>query len=377
MSDNILIIGNNFSGLGAALALAKYGYSSHIVAPKKNVSPSGGLQIAPNALNALSTIGIKDDIINVANQIKSIEVKYLDTSISLASLTLPQGDMPYLSMARADLHKILETACDDTPLINYIDSNVSAISQRGNQAQLVLETPIAPNQNKIITASTIIGADGWHGKTRHFVCPTAQQSKTDVIILRGGMPADQLPKSFSGPATQLWIGDACHLVSYPIKQSTEINFIFSVALHKLSRGSAHQLFASHPMLHVLADACINWHAATIPSFQELSNWRRGAATLIGDAAHPMPPHLAQGAGQSFMDIASLAKWLEAGYQPANALSKMIDERMSDANSVARKSKFSGQILRLKGRSANLRDKLIGLAGDVFIDDWLQDVWQTH
>ena len=90
----------------------------------------------------------------------------------------------------------------------------------------------------------------------------------------------------------------------------------------------------------------------------------------------MPPHLAQGAGQSFMDVASIENSLGKGLTLSNAIYKMVTTRMPESHSVAKKSQLSGNIFHINSPVADLRNQIISMAGQKVISDFLQDLWLT-
>ena len=103
-------------------------------------------------------------------------------------------------------------------------------------------------------------------------------------------------------------------------------------------------------------------------------WRRGRVVLAGDAAHIMPPHLAQGAGQALQDAASLQQALTAAASIDDALASYARQRTSAVSAVVRKADISGKIMALGGARGRLRNIMIGLAGPSFLQSWLADVW---
>ena len=77
MSEEIIIIGNSFSGLGAAIAFAKYGHKIKVIAPNNKPQLFGGLQIAPNGLAALSSLDLKDEILDKATRLLAVDINLL------------------------------------------------------------------------------------------------------------------------------------------------------------------------------------------------------------------------------------------------------------------------------------------------------------
>ena len=368
MSEEIIVIGNSFSGLGTALAFAKYGHKITVIAPMKVAPFMGGLQIAPNGLAALSNLDLEHEVIGRANKLLAVDIKSFDLGSRLTNISLSEDRYPYLSIARHDLYKILFNKCLENSLVEFVDSKVKAISNRLNSTSLLLDN------NDVLTAAFIIGADGWDGKTRQFVSPSATQVNSGYSIYRGVFPSSELPTGFSYPNVQLWLGNSCHLVSYPIRGKKDVNFVFAFVEKNFSKTSIQSIFLNHPILAALGEKPEFWHLTTIKNSDPLFNWRRGSITLIGDAAHPMPPHLAQGAGQSFMDVACIERELANGNSVSDTLNNMIKLRMPEAHSVARKSQLSGIVFRMSGPPANMRNQIIGIAGRKIINEFLNELW---
>ena len=252
MSEEIIIIGNSFSGLGAAIAFAKYGHKIRVIAPNNKPQLFGGLQIAPNGLAALSSLGLKDEILDKATRLLAVDIKSLDLASTLTKISLSENKTTYVSIARQDLHQTLLRICFKNPLIKFIDAKVSAISQKFNNTTLILDN------SDIITAPFIVGGDGWEGKTRQFVNPTASQVNSGYAIYRGIFPSKDIPPGFSFPNVQLWLGNSCHLVSYPIQNGKDVNFVFSFSESAFSKKSIQSILSCHPILSLLEKRMEDW-----------------------------------------------------------------------------------------------------------------------
>ena len=98
MSEEIIIIGNSFSGLGAAIAFAKYGHKIKVIAPNNKPQLFGGLQIAPNGLGALSSLDLKEEILDKATRLLAVEIKSFDLASTLTKISLSGSKTTYLSL---------------------------------------------------------------------------------------------------------------------------------------------------------------------------------------------------------------------------------------------------------------------------------------
>ena len=95
--------------------------------------------------------------------------------------------------------------------------------------------------------------------------------------------------------------------------------------------------------------------------------------LAGDAAHPIPPNLAQGAGQSLVDAACLMRYLGSDTID-DALSSYAQERSKAVSKIFKKAVISSKIMALDGARAKARNVALSLGGTEMIDKWLADVW---
>ena len=157
-----------------------------------------------------------------------------------------------------------------------------------------------------------------------------------------------------------------------------VNAVYCMKRSALSSGASEaiqQTFSRHPVLSSFADNNIVWQETDLPDCESLPVWQRGGLTLIGDAAHQMPPHLAQGAGQVFEDIACLSECLTQA-PPEQALRDMARIRSHDVTAIMQKARQSGSVMRLDGLSARMRNNFIKMAGGGFVEDWLRSVWYT-
>jgi len=376
-SEKIAIIGNGFAGLAAALIVARAGYEVVLIGPKETGPISGGFQLAPNGLNALSRLGL-NDLCNHALPLQAINLARLKDGVELAHLDHAAHQRDYKSFSRQAFEAGLRDAVGQMPNIEPIASRVKAVACDQKPARLVLD------DGQLITADIVIGADGLMGKSRRLVAPlsTADQ-KTKAIILRAEINAADLPAVMRQSQTRLWMGDGCHLVHYPIAKGPgssdlSVNLVLTLSankpdlLNKDTEMLLAYLFGHHPVLASMRAHANNWHRSALADAPVPDVWRRGQLFLIGDAAHVMPPHLAQGIGQTLMDVDMLAQCLQ--HEPISiALSQMVRARMADIQMVARRAAQAGAALRFSGQPARLRDLMVGTSGAV-LESWLEQIW---
>ena len=370
-SHDIIIIGRNIAGLGAAYALGMAGYSVLIIGPETRLY--GGFQLAPNGFSAMETLGLRQGIDAGALTVNAIQLKSLERAETLAEIS-HDDTLPYAGISRQHILECFLAALKNLP-VTMIDSSLKALHLGHGSAQnrLLLET------GDIISAPLIIGADGPAGICRAAITGyQPEQAATDHLAMRAEIPASVLAKSFSNPVCQLWLGRGGHFVCYPFTYQGQllVNAVYCMKRSPTSSNTSaamQQIFSRHPVLSSFADDNIVWQETDLPDCESLPVWQRGGLTLIGDAAHQMPPHLAQGAGQVFEDIACLSNCLKQA--PAEqALRDMARIRSHDVTAIMQKARQSGSVMRLDGLSARLRNNFIKIAGGGFVEDWLRTVW---
>ena len=370
-SHDIIIIGRNIAGLGAAYALGMAGYSVLIIGPETRLY--GGFQLAPNGFSAMETLGLRQGIDAGALTVNAIQLKSLERAETLAEIS-HDDTLPYAGISRQHILECFLAALKNLP-VTMIDSSLKALHLGHGSAQnrLLLET------GDIISAPLVIGADGPAGICRAAITGyQPEQAATDHLAMRAEIPASVLAKSFSNPVCQLWLGRGGHFVCYPFTYQGQllVNAVYCMKRSPTSSNTSaaiQQIFSRHPVLSSFADDNIVWQETDLPDCESLPVWQRGGLTLIGDAAHQMPPHLAQGAGQVFEDIACLSNCLKQA-PVEQALRDMARIRSHDVTAIMQKARQSGSVMRLDGLSARLRNNFIKIAGGGFVEDWLRTVW---
>ncbi|PWJ13302.1 FAD-dependent monooxygenase [Jannaschia seohaensis] len=295
MTADITVLGAGVAGLAAALALRDRGVSVEIIEQAPALTEVGaGLQIAPNGARVLRALGVQPP------GPESAAVHLIDGPTGRSLIRMPLGPGFHL-VHRADLIDALAARLGAIP--SHLGRQVSGIEAEGKRLRFA--------DGSAREVRRLIGADGVRGAARGFVAPGHAPKWTGQVAWRATVPVTGWPME-----AQVHVGPGRHLVLYPLRDGALLNI---VAVEERSDWVAEgwsqpddpaalrTAFAGYaaPVRDVLerVEQVNLWglmdHGAT-PA------WRRGACTLIGDAAHPTLPFLAQGANLALEDAWTLA-----------------------------------------------------------------------
>ena len=398
VARTIIVAGAGIGGLTAALALAARGFRVVVLEKAERLEEAGaGLQLSPNASRILVELGLQPRLASRAVTPDAITIVSARAGGEIARL--PLGDAasrragaPYWVVHRADLQAALQAQVNDHPDIDLrlgcqfedVTSHakgLTVIQRRGNARQSEL-------------AMALIGADGIWSAVRNHLFPGVQPQFSGLIAWRGTLDATTLPREYTAPRVQLWMGPDAHLVAYPISGAKQINVVAIVPgtwnrPGWSAQGDANDLkgaFASRrwpATARMLIGAVDEWRRWALFTLPDLADWNSGAIALLGDAAHAMLPFAAQGAGMAIEDAAVLANCLSqstgdniAGV-PA-ALKRYSGLRRGRVLRVQRTARQQGRIYHLTGPLALARDLAIKAMGPQRMlarQDWIYD-WRA-
>jgi salicylate hydroxylase len=314
------ICGGGIGGLTAAIALQNFGYDVVIYEQAKRFSRVGAdINLTPNAVKALDPLGVGDDL-----RASAAQPKYRisrngytgeETSrLAMADTALEKYGAPQLTIHRADLLLALEKKVPAQCI--KLGKKITFIEEMDEQLKIQFQDSTED------TIDILIGADGIHSTVRTKLFGKENPEFTGVIAYRAVVPRESLPEHPDLDSFIKWWGDKpeVQIVSFPLNQGKDI-FIFATTPQPewtLESWTEHGHISEIKDIyqHFSADAKIRLNACTevmksaLYVREPLPTWHKGNMVLLGDAAHPMMPFMAQGAGQAIEDAVVLARCID-------------------------------------------------------------------
>lgn len=372
----MLIAGGGIGGLSAALALARRDFEAAVLERSAFTEESGaGIQLGPNATRILRHLDVLDLLLPQAFRPEAI---WLFDGLSGRRLTtVPLGAQaeqrfgaPYITLHRADLHAGLKAAAQTESKITLSSgfdvTNIEMPDQAGGRDRPLA---VADRDGTQAKGDALIGADGLWSTVRKQVAPNAALSFTGATAFRALLPLLDVTDPFADPIVGLWLGPGTHLVHYPVRAGDALNVVAVTETGEKAEGwnrqadraallAAFTRWATAP--RSLLEQAGSWRAWSLFSLRPLPFWSRGAVTLLGDAAHPVLPYLAQGAGLAIEDAAVLARCLdEAGGNAGSGFGAYEAARRTRVSRLQRTAQAYGRIYHLRGPFRHARN--VGLA----------------
>lgn len=367
--SRVLIVGGGIGGLTTAIALARNGMSATLLERSVFADETGaGIQLGPNATRVLAGLGVLDEAEAVA--FKPDLLQLFDGVSGGALASVPLGRVaeerygaPYLTFHRAELHAALLAACRATSAIELHDG--FEVTEVESLTDGVTATNV---DGEPVEGSCLIAADGIWSRLRDRIAPHAGLRSSGATAWRALLPRDQVPAPFDAPMVGLWLGPRAHLVHYPVRGGKDLNIVAVV-----EGGSAKQGWNLRAEPDVLLQAFHRWASPAKALLERVESWRcwslfrlkplprwaNGRMALLGDAAHPVLPYLAQGAALAIEDAVALAASLKVcGGDPRCAFPHYESLRMRRAARVQAQAVRFGRIYHLRGPAALARNFML-------------------
>jgi salicylate hydroxylase len=391
-SRNVIIAGAGIGGLSAALMLARSGFRITLLEQAERLEEAGaGIQLSPNATRILIALGLGERLRADAFTPEAVAIK---AAAGATLARIPLGDeverrysAPYLTIHRADLQAALLDAVRANPdIVLRLGTRVEDFVLHANGLSIACRRgTVVADEHGI----ALICADGlWSGLRARLGHPGPKFCQRTAW--RALIPVDSVEEEFRAPDVQLWLGPNAHIVHYPVKSGTLINIVAIVNDNWAepgwsADGEREELLAHYsqwnwalPVREFLAvpERWVKWALYDVPP---LGRWGDGPVTLLGDAAHPMLPFLAQGAAMAIEDAAVLADHLARNADdPAAAMRRYERARRRRTARVQRAARSNGRVYHLAAGEALARNLFLRVAGGKMLlrrYNWLYD-WRT-
>ena len=363
---SVLIAGAGIGGLAAAALLCRRGFEVTVCEQARRLQEIGaGVQLSANAMRVLRALDLEDAIVNrgflpdhfIGWSWRSGRRLY---STPIRPAHADRFGAPYVHIHRADL---LAALADRVPAGSIrLGHRLVRLGEDSGAVRAVFD------DGGVFEADVVVGADGIHSAVRRSLFGAQAPRFTGNMCWRGLVPTERLPADLVAPASSNWMGPHGHVVHYFVRGGSLVNFVAVRETHAwhdeswTAPSSTDELLAAfagwNPRLTALFERATDLHRWGLFDRDPLQQWSRGRVTLLGDAAHPMLPFLAQGAAQALEDAFALADWLgRHPDRPEAALAAYEDERKARTARIQLAARERSRTTHLRSRWATLKRDL--------------------
>ncbi len=349
----ILVVGAGIAGLSAALALSPFG--DVIVVERRSAAAANrgaGIQLSPNAVAALEAIGARDAVEAVSTRPDGLVIRTAGRSAPNAALEYnslsARYGFPYLTASRDALHGALLAAAARHP---NIEIRYDAPVER-------LEGGTIWRAGKV-AAEFVVAADGVNSAIRHVMEGDAPR-ETGAVAWRGTAAGDDARH------TRLTLAQGAHLVRYALKGLAD-----NIVLVTGSAVRHPDALATHPLGPEIADVT-GWTPWPI-KVRPRHRYGTGSLAYVGDAAHAMPPFLAQGGAMALEDAAVLGHAVREHGLTGAARAPYAAAREPRTRRLATQTDRQGMIYHMPVPLSFARDFAMRRAGEAGVTrrvDWI-------
>lgn len=387
MTHQTLIVGGGIGGLAAALACSREGAQVALFERAAGFTEVGaGIQLGPNVVKILHEWGLKEALAAVAAFPDRLQVRSAMSGVELGGLRLgaviaEKYGSPYVTIHRADIQALLLTAVQKQSNVQLnLDSAVASFAQQ--QAGVSLQMV----DGREAHGDMLVGADGGWSKVRQQLLNDGLLQPTGHLAYRAMVPQQRLPERLRSQQITAWLGPKLHVVQYPVRGGEWLNVVAIV--HGRTQGDPQNwdhsanaaelqrmMGATCTPLQDLIKAIDYWRLWALnirPPMRGAHEQAKGRVALLGDAAHPMVPYLAQGAGMAIEDANCLGKTLgNADADVPAALKHYAEQRWQRNARVQAGAIRNGRIFHARGPLSWGRNTAMTLLGERLLDmPWL-------
>jgi salicylate hydroxylase len=328
---SVVVVGGGIGGLFAANALIAQGLTVSVYEQALALGEVGaGVFLTPNSVRQLQRVDLGPAVEKWGARVGSGShyFRHDGAPIAPVQVTDSSGWNATFGMHRADFVDFLAAALPTG--VVHTGHRATAFDQISDVARVSFANGAAAE------ADIVVAADGIHSELRPYVFPPSRPVFHGSVAYRGVVPHERIAH---WPADRwlMWLGKGKHFLSFPVRAGKLINYVGFVPVDKEMKeswsapGDPNVLRAEFagwdPRIESLlgqVQATFRW---ALYDREPLPTWTKGRLTLLGDAAHPMLPHLGQGANQSIEDGMALATILARANRDTAPAALLAYERL--------------------------------------------------
>lgn len=397
MSTHVVVSGGGIGGLATALALSREGVAIDLLEQAEAFGEVGaGLQLGPNAVRVLDAWGLSDALQATAAFPEEIRVRDAHSSTTLGRLRLgalarARYGQPYATLHRADLHALLlEAVLLEGSAQLHLDERMASYDETADGVSVNGESGAA------YTGSALIGCDGLWSRVRSQMLGARPARVSGHLAYRGMVRTEDLPPTLRTQVVTAWLGPRLHAVHYPVRLGKWFNLVIVVhgvvgqghggPVDNDPHNWTHEAHASD-LRRALGPACTDL-MTMVDAVQGWKLWplndrapmagaheqAQGRIALLGDAAHPLRPYLAQGAAMAIEDAWTLGRLAQSKPEPEDwpaLLKRYANTRWARNARVQSRSARNGTVFHASGLVRWARNASMAAMGESLLDNpWL-------
>jgi salicylate hydroxylase len=310
MGLSVVVVGGGIGGLFAANALIAHGLDVSVYEQAPALGEIGaGVFLTPNSVRQLKRLGLEPAVERYGARVGTGSHYFRHDGVPIAAVQVTDsaGWNATFGMHRADLVELLAKALPDG--VVHTGHRAVSVEQTDDRARVSFANGTSAE------ADVVIAADGIHSEIRQFVAPPSRPVFHGSVAYRGVLPLRAIP-DWPTDRWLMWLGKSKHFLTFPVRSGEMINYVGFVPADAEMKeswsapGDPDVLRAEfdgwEPRIATLLAQVQNTFRWALYDREPLPIWTKGRLTLLGDAAHPMLPHLGQGANQSIEDGMALA-----------------------------------------------------------------------
>jgi salicylate hydroxylase len=328
---NVVVVGGGIGGLFAAKALIANGLSVSVHEQAPSLGEIGaGVFLTPNSVRQLQRVGLGPSVEARGARVGpgSQYFRHDGTPIAPVQVTDSSGWNATFGMHRADLVEMLAAALP--PEVVHTGHRCTGFEQTGDTARVSFAN------GAVVEGDVVIAADGIHSELRRYVTPPSHPVFSGSVAYRGVIAHARVPH-WPTERWQMWLGKGKHFLTFPLRAAELINYVGFVPADQEMKESwsapgdpevlRREFSGWDPRIGSLLNRIETTFRWALYDRDPLPTWSRGRLTLLGDAAHPMLPHLGQGANQSIEDGMALATILARANRKTAPAALLVYERL--------------------------------------------------